>query len=185
VSHGDEDSDPINAPYFPEAPVQNEDELIDDAMAHMIEPAASNGMSAPHADSLGSLVREFKDIWRVSLGDGTPAKLPPLVVRLKPDAKPVRVKVRRYSMKQSAFLRTFVDDLVQRGLAFRITSSAWCSASLLVPKQVPSKFRFTVDLRPVNKQTVPVSWPMPHLESELAKLQGSTCFDTFDLSHGY
>jgi hypothetical protein len=89
--------------------VQNEDKLFDDAMAHMIETAASNGMSAPHADSLGSLVRQFKDIWRVSLGDGTPAKLPPLVVRLKPDAKPKRVKVRRYSMGQSAFLRTFVD----------------------------------------------------------------------------
>jgi Reverse transcriptase (RNA-dependent DNA polymerase)/RNase H-like domain found in reverse transcriptase len=26
---------------------------------------------------------------------------------------------------------------------------------------------------------------MPHLESELAKLQGSTCFATFDLSYGY
>jgi hypothetical protein len=185
VSHGDEDSDPIDAPHWPEAPVHNEDELVDDEMAHMIETAASNGMSVPHADSLGSLVREFKDIWRVSLGDGTPAKLPPLVVRLKPDAKPVRVKVRRYSMEQSAFLRTLVDDLVQRGLAFRNTSYAWCSAPLLVPKQGPSKFRFTVDLRPVNKQTVPISWPMPHLESELAKLQGSTCFDTFDLSHGY
>jgi hypothetical protein len=83
VIHGDEDSDPVNAPHWPEAPVQNEDELVDDSMAHIIETAASNGMSAPHADSLGSLVREIKDIWRVSLGDGTPAKLPPLVVRPK------------------------------------------------------------------------------------------------------
>jgi RNase H-like domain found in reverse transcriptase/Reverse transcriptase (RNA-dependent DNA polymerase)/Integrase zinc binding domain/Integrase core domain len=42
-----------------------------------------------------------------------------------------------------------------------------------------------VDLRPVNKQTVPISWPMPHVESELSRLHGSNYFSTFDLSHGY
>jgi hypothetical protein len=40
--------------------------------------------------------------------------------------------------------------------------------------------RFTVDLRPVNKVTVPQVWPIPHLESELARVSRATCFATFD-----
>jgi Reverse transcriptase (RNA-dependent DNA polymerase) len=38
---------------------------------------------------------------------------------------------------------------------------------------------------PVNKQTVPTAWPMPHIESELSTVSGSKCFATFDLSDGY
>jgi Reverse transcriptase (RNA-dependent DNA polymerase)/RNase H-like domain found in reverse transcriptase len=70
-------------------------------------------------------------------------------------------------------------------MAYRNPNSSWCSAPLLVPKPGPSQFRFTVDLRPVNKQTVPQAWPMPHIESELSKVRGATCFATFDLSSGY
>jgi hypothetical protein len=55
----------------------------------------------------------------------------------------------------------------------------------LVPKSGPSQFRFTVDLRPVNKQTVPQACQMPHIESELSKVQGAKCFATFDISCGY
>jgi hypothetical protein len=53
------------------------------------------------------------------------------------------------------------------------------------PKAGASKFRFTVDLRPVNKHNLPNSWPMPHVESEVSRLHCSNYFDTFDLSHGY
>jgi hypothetical protein len=37
----------------------------------------------------------------------------------------------------------------------------------------------------VNKKTIPWSWPIPHVESELSRLKSSKVFATFDLSHGY
>ena len=64
-------------------------------------------------------------------------------------------------------------------------SSQWASAPLLVPKHGPVPFRFTVDLRPVNKFTIRHQYPMPNLEQELTKLSGSKYFANFDFSHAY
>ena len=142
-------------------------------------------MPSEHVPTLRHLVNEFTDIWSTSLQAGPPAILPPLVIRLKPDAVPVRVRLRRYSQEQRDFLALFVKTLEEAGMVYRNPSAAWCSAPLLVPKPGPAQFRFTVDLRPVNRQTIPCSWPMPHVESELSRLQSSKFFATFDLSHGY
>jgi hypothetical protein len=78
-----------------------------------------------------------------------------------------------------------VDELIEFGLVYRHPSATWCAAALLVPKLGPAGFRFTVDLRLVNQQTIPFAWPMPHIESELSSVQESSHFCTFDLSHGY
>lgn len=44
---------------------------------------------------------------------------------------------------------------------------------------------FTVDVRPGNKYTERIYFPMPNLEMELRKLQGTKYSAKFDLSHGY
>jgi hypothetical protein len=93
--------------------------------------------------------------------------------------------VRKYPQEQREFLSRFVTELVANGHAVRNPHATWCAAPLLVPKEGPSQFRFTVDLRPVNKATIPSSWPMPHLESELGRVAGLYFFATFDLSNGY
>ena len=106
-------------------------------------------------------------------------------IRLAPDSIPVRVKPRRYSEQQSFFLQTKVKELLDLGLIRRNPSSAWASAPLVVPKPDPEKWRFTTDLRPVNKVTVPHAWPMPDLESVTARLAGQHCFAAIDLCHAY
>jgi hypothetical protein len=151
----------------------------------MLIKAEANGISPGGLEELSVLVHEYSEVWRISLTAGPPALLPPLVVKLRADAAPVRVKLRRYPQPQQEFLQKFVNDLVRNGMAYRNPNSSWCSAPFLVPKPGPSQFRFTVDLRPVNKQTVPQAWPMPHIESELYKVRGAMCFATFDLSSGY
>jgi hypothetical protein len=97
----------------------------------------------------------------------------------------VRVKFRRYPPAQREFLKHFVDELVHSGPAYRNPRATWCYAALLVPTPGPAIFRFTVDLGPVNKQILPCSWQMPHIESELARVHGSQFFATFDQIHGY
>ena len=37
------------------------------------------------------------------------------------------------------------------------------------------------DLRHVNENTVPVTWLLPHVESELADLAESKCFASIDV----
>ena len=70
-------------------------------------------------------------------------------------------------------------------MAYSNPTSPWACAPLLVPKPGPARFRFTVDLRPVNAFTVKHQYPMPNLEHELTKLSASKYFAPFDLSNGY
>lgn len=108
-----------------------------------------------------------------------------MIITLKSNAKQVRVKLRRYSPPQAAFLRRKVGELIQLGLVRRNNRSQWACAPLLVPKPGPEEFRFTVDLRPVNHQTIPFIWPMPHPETAISDLAGDTCSACIDLFHGY
>ena len=106
-------------------------------------------------------------------------------IRLKQDAKPVRVNLRRYSPPQKAFLQRKIDELLKLGIIYKNPESQWACAPLIIPKQGPEKFRFTVDLRPVNSQTKSYTWPMPHLDDAMQELAKSTCYATIDLCHGY
>ncbi len=54
-----------------------------------------------------------------------------------------------------------------------------------MPKEGPEKFRFTVDLRPVNAQTRKKVWPMSHADTMLAKLTGAKTFFQLDFIHEY
>jgi hypothetical protein len=68
---------------------------------------------------LRSLVTDFPEIWIISLQAGAHADLPPLEVKLKPDAVPVRVRVRRYSQEQRDFLSRFVAQLEAAGMVYK------------------------------------------------------------------
>jgi hypothetical protein len=185
VTYGELDVDPIEVQQLLDIPDPADAEEVSILLEDMISQAVTNGMETSHVPVLSELVNEFSDIWSISITAGPPASLPPLVIALKPDAVPVRVRLRRYSPEQRLFLARFVAMLELASMVYRNPRAAWCSAPLLVPKPGPEKFRFTVDLRPVNKQTVPNSWPMPHVESDLSRLHGSNYFATFALSHGY
>jgi hypothetical protein len=108
-----------------------------------------------------------------------------MVIKTVPGAIPVRTRVRRYPSPQREFLKSYTAALIRNVHAIRDPQSAWCSAALLVPKPGPSQYRFTVDVRPVNRVTIPQVWPMPHLESEIGRVAGSKAVATFYLSNRY
>jgi hypothetical protein len=155
VTYGEQDADPVEIPQLLDLPDPSDQEQINSLVKGMILQAVENGLPPEHEPALHELTQEFADIWNISLTAGPPAKLSPLVITLKDDAVPVRVRLRRYSQEQRDFLSKFVAQLEAAGMVYRNPRSAWCAAPLLVPKPGPSQFRFTVDLRPVNKQTIP------------------------------
>jgi len=164
---------------------------VDDAeqtaicLESMIKEAIEHGLPIEYHEELRTLVYSYSDIFRTKLGADPPADTPAMKIRLKPDAIPVRVKVRRYSPPQAKFLREKTDELLGLGLIFPNNQSEWASAPLIVPKKGGEGYRFTVDMRPVNKQTVQHVWPMPNLESVTSQLQGAQCFSVFDFCNGY
>jgi len=55
---------------------------------------------------LRDLVGEYSDIFRTKRGSGPPATIPPMIVKLKPDAVPVRVRcVVTHHLRPNSFPR--------------------------------------------------------------------------------
>lgn len=147
--------------------------------------ARNNGLHEKEALRLDKIVDDHVDVFRISFSSGPPAKLRPLKIELFHDARPVKVCLRNYTQEQKTFLSDMVKKLVEHGMAYPNPTSAWACAPLLVAKPGPAQFRFTVDLRPVNRFTVKQQYPMPNIEQELGRMAGSRFFATMDLSHCY
>ncbi len=155
------------------------------AIENMVTRAKNAGLPKQYHQQLEQVVQENNAVFQITLPAGPPARLPPLIIKLTPDAKPIRAKLRNYSPSQSDFLKRFVDELVAKGQAYANSTSRWASAPLLVPKSGPAQWRFTFDLRAVNKFTEKCAYPMPNLEHELHKLAKAKCYANFDVSHAY
>lgn len=162
---------------------QHEDVI--DATNGMVQTTIDSGFPNDKLPELRKNISDHTDIFRVSFSSGPPAQVPLLKIDLAPNATPVRVRLRNYSQEQRNFMPKMVSNLVKCSMVYLNPTSPWASAPLLVPKLGPAKFRFTVDLRPVNRFNIKHQFPMPIIEQELLKLADSTVYATFDLSHGY
>ncbi|KAJ8558820.1 hypothetical protein ON010_g8629 [Phytophthora cinnamomi] len=149
---------------------------IEDAYGHGLPPAA--------AKELRHIVFQHEDVFRLEFGGDPPLKVPPMQVRLKPGAQPVKCRARRYPPLHREFLERHVDELVKAGLLYENHRSRWASPALVVPKKA-GEFRMVVDDKGVNKCTDPMTWPMPNIEVALSSLEGSEYYFVLDWFRGY
>ena len=119
------------------------------------------------------------------LGDDQPAKVEPLRIRLKDNARPFRCKARRYSPEKSQFMESFNAELVRLGWVYKNTSSRWASAAMPVKKPKQDGYRQTSDYRQVNSMTEPIAGIMPHLQVALEHCKGKRYFAVFDFLKGF
>ena len=156
---------------------QDEEELeaaIDDAIK-----LGSEKLSKDSKKVFEKLISEYKDVFRIRLGPDLPVKVSPMVIKFEGNEKPVKVRQRTYSPDQLHFMRKKCDELIRVGYIYRNATSKWACAPLIVPKPGKDRFRFTVDLRPINAQTKKNVWPMPHADPMLARLCGSKKFSSW------
>jgi hypothetical protein len=122
------------------------------------------------------LLITYHNAYRLRLGQDRPADVRPLKIEMKADSKPNRIPARKYSPPQAQFLGAKMSEMESLGLVKKNLTSRWSSPPLILPRAVPEKFRFPLDLRYPNSQTEQVSWSMPNMEDELASLTGSKYF---------
>lgn len=67
---------------------------------------------------LKSILLDLMDIFRAFFSAWPPANLPPLRIELTPDAKPVKVSLRKYSKEQKEFMHEFFKNLVAHKMAY-------------------------------------------------------------------
>lgn len=78
-----------------------------------------------------------------------------------------------------------MDELESYGMIYANPSSKWACVPLVVPKPGPAQWRFTVDLRPVKKSTVPFAFQMPVVDQELTKVAKSKYYCGVDFTMSY
>lgn len=134
------------------------------------------------------LVNEFHDVFHVE-GDGlTFAKDGEHRIFTKPDATPVNTRQYKIPHAQWEIVNTKINEMLADGIIEKSTSM-WNSPLLLVPKKSMNntkEYRFCIDFRNLNKITEIQTFPMPNLEEELCKMNGSkifSCMDIFSAFH--
>ncbi|CAK4113533.1 unnamed protein product, partial [Aphanomyces euteiches] len=104
-------------------------------LAQKVEKAANRGMSTAGFARLTQLLKKFEDVFRVDFASDPPVRDKPLVVRIKPDAVPLRCKTRRYAPSQMDYIRKHFAELLKYGLATKNKDSRWASPPRVVPKK--------------------------------------------------
>lgn len=127
----------------------------------------------------------YRKVIRIRLNAGPPAKAPPLKLSLKEGCKHIRAKPRSYSTENRTFLRNYTNKSVKYGFARPAISSPWVCAPLIVPKKTPALYRMTVDYRPINAATKPLTWPMLQIDAVLSDMRGAKAFSGIDFFSVY
>jgi len=107
-------------------------------------------------------------------------------IRLKPDAKPFSLYTARHVPIP---LRDKVKAELEHMQSLNVISSIdqptpWCTGMVVVPKK-NGKARICVDLKPLNKNVLRETHPLPQVDKILAKLNGANIFSKLDANSGF
>ena len=104
-------------------------------------------------------------------------------IDLKPDAKPIRQKLRPLNPTQVESLKNQLKEWEDND-CIQPSKSPYASPMVACWKK-GNKTRLAIDYRALNQQTVADSYPVPNIETNLEKLAGAKYFSCLDAASAY
>jgi hypothetical protein len=133
---------------------------------------------------LVKLIDKHMEVFPAELPSGIPEHVITHEIEFKPDAKPIKQRPYPLAPKYLPFVKQTVDMLMNKGFITR--SSSPSSVPLTIaPKDGGTDYRFCVDYRAVNTQTISDATPPPNIQMLFDQLQGATVFSKIDLRTAY
>ena len=104
-------------------------------------------------------------------------------IDLKPDAKPIRQKLRPLNPVQVESLKNQLKEWEDND-CIQPSKSPYASPMVGAWKK-GNKIRWAIDYRALNQQTIADSYPVPNIETNLEKLAGAKYFSCLDAASAY
>ena len=152
-------------------------------------PLAATAAQTPiHADDkriVDLLVGDFKDVFPDALPAGLPPSRGGIVheIELISGARPHKQPVYRQSEVELKEMKKQLDEKLAKGF-IGYSKSPYAAAAMLVPKP-DGGWRFVVDYRALNKDTVKNSYALPLADELFDRVQGAQVFSKIDLRTGF
>ncbi|MCO5593428.1 hypothetical protein L7F22_047442 [Adiantum nelumboides] len=105
-------------------------------------------------------------------------------IDLKPDAKPIAQKLRRFGVVQQEALLTEVNKLLKASFIYPLSNSEWVSPVVVIPKK-NGKWRVCVDYMPLNAAIKRDHFPLPFQDEILNEIAGHERYIVCDGYSGY
>ncbi|KAK3100025.1 hypothetical protein FSP39_013636 [Pinctada imbricata] len=114
-------------------------------------------------EDLLRFLTQYKDVFSTDLSQIGKTSLYKHKIDTVPGSKPVRKQFYRTSPVASQVIREHVNEMLQNDI-IQPSNSEWHSPVVLVKKK-NGQTRFACDYRALNKITIPMSFPLPHIET--------------------
>jgi hypothetical protein len=90
----------------------------------------------------------------------------------------------RVSPQQREKLKKIIDEMINVDI-IEPSKSSYAAPVFLIPKKQKGEYRFLVDFRKLNEQTVNDRHPIPRSQDIFRALEGAKYFSTVDMAQGY
>lgn len=134
------------------------------------------------------LLEEYHDVFHIEGDRNTHTEITHHHIPLKMGTKPIFTPQYRIPQAHKEIIDQHIDKLIEDDVVEESTSR-WNSPILLVPKKENAKgekqYRMVVDFRKLNEVTETETYPMPDLEEEIARMNGTEFFSTLDLNSAF
>lgn len=153
-----------------------------------------------HKIELTELLSRYRSQFCERIEDLRPCKLPPVEIKLKPGAQPVKVGLWKSNLQADEVTMSIMDTLIENGVSRKKAVSPWRSPTFIIDRKLPEnmdktkmsqkeldskRFRMVHDMREVNKRIQDIAYVLPRIDQVKDRVLGSKYFSKLDARSGY
>ncbi|KAL4126303.1 hypothetical protein QTP88_010525 [Uroleucon formosanum] len=142
----------------------------------------SNVLSYEQRSKAKQLINKFKHLLTSDPLDIGCANIEPCEIKLKSD-KPIFQPSYKTPPKQREKLKKLIDEMIKSDI-IEPSRSNYAAPVFLIPKKEKGEYRFLVDYRKLNNETINDKHPIPRSQDLFRSLEGAKCYTCLDLAQG-